>query len=166
MERKKCSVCDEYKTLENFLSRKNSKCGYYAACRSCTRSQQATWRKSPAGREYGRLYSIEYRARKPEKQRDANRKWRQSDHGREYMRRNAEEFRINNPQKKRAQNEVAKAVKDGRMTRPESCVSCGTQCKPSGHHRLGYARQHWFDVQWLCRSCHYKADRGLLPRTA
>jgi hypothetical protein len=65
-----------------------------------------------------------------------------------------------NPEKVRAQAEVSKAIRHGELIRPEQCENCGRTCKPQAHHHLGYAKEHWLHVQWLCRSCHNAADRA------
>lgn len=46
METKKCSKCYLEKTIENFIKRKNSKIGYYAACKECTEIQKKQYRKN------------------------------------------------------------------------------------------------------------------------
>lgn len=49
---------------------------------------------------------------------------------------------------------VHKAVKSGKLVRPEACSKCGKKCKPEAHHAKGYAKQNWLIVEWICRKCH------------
>jgi hypothetical protein len=42
---------------------------------------------------------------------------------------------------------------------------CGTP-KTEAHHHLGYAEEHWLDVQWLCKKHHREVHKkGLTFRT-
>lgn len=50
----------------------------------------------------------------------------------------------------------AKALRDGLLVRPDSCAKCGRVTVVDGHHE-DYLRP--FDVQWLCRSCHFREHR-------
>ena len=38
---------------------------------------------------------------------------------------------------------------------PKICEICGNK-ETIGHHYLGYDREHWLDVKWLCISCHMR----------
>lgn len=40
------------------------------------------------------------------------------------------------------------------VVKPECCEQCGRRRRLEAHHWRGYAKEHWLDVQWLCRSCH------------
>ncbi len=48
---------------------------------------------------------------------------------------------------------VSRALKSGKLVRPDFCSWCGKKCKPVGHHP-DYGK--WLEVEWVCRSCHYK----------
>lgn len=63
-----------------------------------------------------------------------------------------------NPEKRKAWGKVRWAVSTGRITKPDTCQSCGNKKRLEAHHWNGYAEEHCLDVQWLCRSCHRKAD--------
>ena len=54
---------------------------------------------------------------------------------------------------------VMYAVKLGMLKRPTECEVCKGNIKIEGHHD-DYSKP--LDVRWLCKSCHWKADRGLL----
>lgn len=59
---------------------------------------------------------------------------------------------------RRAGEAVNRAVKQGKLVRPDACYNCGSARNIEAHHHLGYAREHRLDVVWLCKSCHAKAD--------
>lgn len=54
---------------------------------------------------------------------------------------------------------VMYAVKLGILVRPAECQVCKGNIKIEGHHE-DYTKP--LEVMWLCKSCHWKADRGLL----
>jgi hypothetical protein len=59
------------------------------------------------------------------------------------------------PERSRARNVVQRAIKAGRLTRPDACQRCGTACKPEASHD-DYDQP--LLVEWLCRPCHAKKD--------
>jgi len=59
---------------------------------------------------------------------------------------------------RKAHGEVWRAVRAGRLPRPEACQRCGRECVPHGHH-ADYARP--LDVKWLCTACHGAEHRRL-----
>lgn len=54
-------------------------------------------------------------------------------------------------EKQRIRKKVQRAVKSGRLARPDKCSKCQTECVPHGHHE-DYDRP--LDVVWLCEPCH------------
>jgi hypothetical protein len=63
-----------------------------------------------------------------------------------------------NKEKRRAHVILNRAVKSGKIMRPNSCSQCNKKCKPDGHH-TDY--NHPLDVVWICRACHSRKS----PRT-
>ncbi len=59
-----------------------------------------------------------------------------------------------NTEKVRARSAVMIALNSGRMVRPTSCSDCGQERSLQAHHHMGYDREHWLDVEWLCGPCH------------
>ena len=55
------------------------------------------------------------------------------------------------PKKTKARNAVSNAVRDGKLTKPNACQSCGSGGFIHGHHD-DYDRP--LDVRWLCAACH------------
>lgn len=60
------------------------------------------------------------------------------------------------PERRRAQNALNNAVRDGRITKPDTCQRCGIRSGRIEGHHPDYSRP--FDVEWLCKPCHYIAD--------
>jgi hypothetical protein len=76
------------------------------------------------------------------------------------------------PLKYRAKSAVHRAVKRGDIIRPEACECCSYEpgftrdgrALIQAHHVLGYDREHWLDVVWVCPRCHGLLDR-IVPET-
>ena len=63
--------------------------------------------------------------------------------------------------KRLANSALNKAVREGRVSRPQNCSECQNAGRIEGHHP-NYLR--WLEVVWLCRTCHSKQPSGSLPR--
>lgn len=63
-------------------------------------------------------------------------------------------YQKKNRVKLRANDAIKRALRDGKMIRPNTCSRCLVPCKPQGHHYNGYEREHWLEVEWLCIKCH------------
>ena len=81
---------------------------------------------------------------------------------REYTKRPAQRLRLaaarrvygrRNPLKIGARKAVYRAKRSGRLF-PGACCVCGMIEGVEAHHYRGYAREHWLDVEWLCREHH------------
>lgn len=69
-----------------------------------------------------------------------------------------------NRRKAAARAAVRRAVKRGNVARASECAYCGRTKNLEMHHYLGYAREHWLTVRWVCRSCH-QVDHRMEIRT-
>jgi hypothetical protein len=69
---------------------------------------------------------------------EAKRAWRQA-------------WKAAHPKQRAAQRTVTKAIRAGRLVRPELCESCHAPGRIQAHHD-DYAKR--LDVRWLCHSCH------------
>jgi hypothetical protein len=63
--------------------------------------------------------------------------------------------------KLQAQTALGNARRRGKLI-PGPCEVCGTE-KVVGHHYLGYEKENWFKVQWLCGMHHYEAHFATIP---
>lgn len=61
--------------------------------------------------------------------------------------------------KHKANYTLRNAVKSGKIIKPNKCeiIDCN-ETKIYGHHHLGYNKENWLNVQWLC-SKHHKGER-------
>lgn len=66
--------------------------------------------------------------------------------------------------KDRIRSKLNKAVRRGKIKRPDKCEYPGCNCRRvTAHHYLGYADEHVFDVQWLCHTHHAQVEY-VIPR--
>jgi uncharacterized Zn finger protein (UPF0148 family) len=93
------------------------------------------------------------------KNRERRKKWRQSEAGKTSQKRYKISSKQKNYYKNIARNRVNQAIKSGHLVRPSVCSKCGLSAKTESHHYLGYEEKHWFDVRWLCQSCHRSIHR-------
>lgn len=99
--------------------------------------QRRRWRAN--NRDKALEANRRYSEANPEKLREATRRWREA-----------------NRDKQRAHDAVARALKSGRLQKPERCESCGEATLLNGHHE-DYGKA--LDVQWLCHDCHARRHR-------
>lgn len=102
-------------------------------------------------------YMRKWRAANRERVAEHDRKWRK-ENPEKYVRMKREtrrRWRKANPEKGAAHNKVYRAVKSGRLVRPDACERCGKAGKVEASHD-DYDRP--LDVEWLCRPCHRRKD--------
>lgn len=61
------------------------------------------------------------------------------------------EWQIRHPEALKAIQEVAYALKTGKLVKPKECSQCGREVRLSAHHE-DYSNP--LKVVWLCSSCH------------
>ena len=71
---------------------------------------------------------------------------------------NIQKWRKDHPEKYRAQTAVSNAVRDGRLSKPDSCQECTATENIHGHHE-DYSEP--LDVIWLCPT-HHKLRHRIL----
>lgn len=64
-----------------------------------------------------------------------------------------------NPEKVHAKSVVERAVKSGKLKRPDCCSQCGKEGWIVGHHH-DYTKP--LDVIWVCQTCHRDIHLGNL----
>lgn len=67
-------------------------------------------------------------------------------------------YRKEQPEKELARNRFLRAVKSGKIRRPELCSKCQLKTKVEGHHP-DYSKP--YDVIWVCRMCHAGIHKDL-----
>lgn len=144
-------------TLRDRLSPEEWKAYRSAVNRKYAHSEKgkATERRknaSPKAKErYARYRQTEgYRAaqeRRRQKELEQTAGWRaQTEHRRRVLNQS--------PEMVRAWQAVAWALEFGLLVRLDVCERCGSTKRLHAHHRNGYAREHWLDVDWVCTPCH------------
>ncbi len=88
------------------------------------------------------------------KNRKRRRKWHQSENGKASQLKYRMSNKKKNHHKNIARDKVSQAIKSGYLIRPDTCSQCGHSGEIEAHHYLGYYKEHWLDVQWLCLTCH------------
>jgi len=97
---------------------------------------------------------ISFRIRNKDRLKEKNCAYRENNREkiREYQRQNRKE----NPNKYRARSKVNSVIRSKKIIKPTQCQLCGNSTSLTAHHYLGYEKEHWLDIQWLCISCHKK----------
>lgn len=130
---RKCPVCKETKSRDEFYKRRDSHDGLSVYCKACSKKKSMDhYHKNKKRRtKLTEFYHSRYleRIRAPRR--------------RTYF----EKY----PERSYANQAVKYAILRGDMERPCECNSCGVGCFPDGHHD-DYGKP--LDVKWLCKSCH------------
>ena len=156
MKTKRCSRCKKIKPVEEFRWRSDRE-QYDAYCRPCNKEYlRKYWQENKS-----RLKEYHKEKRQTEEHKVKNkvyqRRYYQSEKGIESSAKARAKARANG--KWQARVELRKAWLRGDIKRPSACKQCERKCIPEGHHYLGYRKEHWLDVQWLCIRCHRALHR-------
>jgi hypothetical protein len=145
MSSKVCKTCGTCKPLSEFYTHNKMADGYLNKCKECVKKRVAAHRDINIEkiRAYDRI-----RGKLPAR----------VDRAREYIKAHPEKateystrFRLSNPEKYAAHIALNNALRDGKLTKPELCESCGKRNRLHGHHD-DYSRP--LSVVWLCPACH------------
>lgn len=157
-----CTRCQKPGT--DFNLNKRAKDGLYSWCKSCRKEYDGARRAQNL--EQCRARDRDRRLQNPESYRE-NRRARRLQNLEDYRasrraryRRDLERSRAQS----RAYRAVQRAIARGDLIKPDCCEACGGLGSEiagglEAHHYLGYAREHYLDVQWLCVPHHREADR-------
>lgn len=149
---KSCNRCGQEKSLSEFYRHKQASDGHLNQCKDCVKTKAKAWKE--ANPERVKEYKKAYRRRNPDrvaeirKQSDSRRPLTVQEKRRQYAREQ------NGTPKQKARYEVVRALRSGRLVRPDSCEECGKEASGRflhGHH-ADYDKP--LDVEWLCSRCH------------
>lgn len=160
LDMRTCRVCHEAKPATGFR-------GGSRICRTCTNAASRLYSMRPDVREARRKRTSSPDGRAAQRlyyktaQRQAWALAYRSAKNRIYA-----ELRRLHPERHCAREAVHRAIKSGRLIRPETCSRCGRdpgrtrngKSQIHGHHHRGYAREFWLDVVWLCIQCHEDSE--------
>ena len=149
---KTCCVCKQSLPINMFHK------GNKSNCKECRKIETREYYLKNRQKVLDR--NREWRKNNPEKFRESAKKLyeRHKNEGKaiEYSRRYAAKY----PDKKKARAKVMVALRSKNITMPEACEGCSINARLEAHHYLGYAKDHWLDIKWLCKKCHVEADFG------
>jgi len=130
----------------------------YMEVREARLKQNKEYRDNPENTErlktHRRQYYIENKAHFIE----LRQAYTKTDRGRAVMKTAHQKEKQLHGHKIKARYTVSNALRDGRITRPDTCRECGVVGNVEAHHHEGYDRENWLNVEWLCVPCHKKAD--------
>lgn len=136
MKEKQCFRCHRTLPLSDFYKHKMMGDGHLGKCKSCTREDVRLSRL--ANLEKTRAYDRDRNRNNPERKRKDREKQRNK---------RAKEGVVYTS----AHNIFSRAIKTGKIVRPDHCSRCLIQCQPQGHHD---DYNFPLDVMWLCPPCH------------
>ena len=146
----RCSRCEQWNPETQFGVCRTRWNGFQCRCLLCQAAACAkSYRKNL---DRNRALSVARSDANPEKVRRTQRKYRQKN--RDRIREKRKVYERENPEKIRAQKAVGRAIRSGKLTRPDFCEACGAQPGRLEGHHSSYDRDRWLDVIWLCRKCH------------
>lgn len=157
---KRCSLCKREQPKSAFHRDAGEACGLKSQCKECACAGiRARWHSRPETRAAKRAKDAPRRQRNAVRLSVLRRTWDAANPDRARALRVASEAR--HPEAVKARKALRAAVRSGRVTR-EPCAACGSAKRVHGHHHRGYARAHWYDVEWLCSKCHAAAHSAAL----
>lgn len=145
METKRCVICGETKSLDQFNKGSHrSKDGKSPYCRHCSNEKSRKYHREHVAQIHER-HRRNYWAN-PEWYRLLALQWQREnlDYARQQKRVSIEACR--------AQWKVKEAVRTGRLIRPTKCPRCGEQRLKIHAHHIDYTKP--LDVEWMCSRCH------------
>lgn len=126
--------------------------GFYANDNTCKECRKAKVRANRAAKaEYYREYDRK-RFKEDPRVRERHKRYQSTAAGKEACRRAKNRFIERNTVKRAAHVILGNAVRDGKIIKPESCESCGTNPASLHGHHDDYAQP--LNVRWLCPPCH------------
>lgn len=134
---KMCPRCRETKPVLEFNKCVSKRDGFQTYCKPCHVARNQEWVEKNREKRAATLRAS-HRKKPPGWRRERTR-----------------DYRSRNPEKYYAHNALYAAVRDGRLTKLDTCEDCGGP-DPQGHHD-DYSKP--LDVRWLCRVCHASVHR-------
>ena len=148
IKEKTCFKCGGTKPLSAFYKHPGMADGHLNKCKECNKRDVRENRNDKI--DYYLAYD-RMRANIP-KRVEARKAYAQTDHGIAVANKSKRQWSERNTIKAAATIQVARAVRGGRLAKPDACEVC--EAKPSrlhGHHD-DYALP--LSVRWLCAKCH------------
>lgn len=151
---RRCCTCNSEKSIEEFHRHYKYPLGRRYECKYCTVQRTAKWYEKNRETILAKNKSPEFKAKRRNWERNHPKKPSPNIN---IYRSRWHERNKNNPHviaKLKAKNAISYAIRRDKLIRPKTCEICNLYGKIEAHHYLGYAKEHWLDVQWLCKKCH------------
>lgn len=154
---KTCRVCKQTKPFSEFHKNRSSKDGHINNCKVCRLIRIKEYSQTEKGKARYKRY------KQTEKGKATQKRYRQSDKGRKVDTRGKKRFGIRHPEQIKAKKAVKRAIKTGKLPRPDTLLchyrlqhpDCEYHAKQY-HHWHGYAPEHYLDIVPVCMKCHIK----------
>jgi len=130
--------------------------GHVNKCKECTRRYSHSYYCANKAKYRERNRAAWADPKKRERRAAGDRRYRDAKRDSGETAEAARQFRRAFPERESARTAVYRAVRKGRLIRPESCSKCRSVCRLDAHHS-DYSRQ--LEVEWLCRRCHREVHR-------
>lgn len=138
--KKGCFKCGQQKPVDDFYRHPQMGDGRLGKCKECTKRDVST------------NYAAK-RDRYSQYEHDRNKSQSRREKRLQYQRNHRRKF----PEKDKARRMVARAVKSGKLLRPNFCGCCGRFGQVQAHH-TDYSKP--LDVIWVCFVCHREHEHG------
>lgn len=152
VKEKRCFKCGAKLPLEEFYPHPRMADGHLNKCKVCARADVRENRMKH--RSYYRLYDA-HRYRADPKRGQQSCEYAMTSSGQERLRASKARWAQKNRFKRRAHSCLSKALRSGRIHKPNTCQACGTEVVDSRRlhaHHEDYSKP--LEVEWLCSTCH------------
>lgn len=141
--KKVCNKCNELKDITEFHKRAAYKDGFNGKCKKCIAEYYNAYRIKNRDILNARKYWKHEKYYNAKKHKEKYKKMRQKD-----------------GYKDNARKYLRHKVKTRKLIKPKHCEY--PKCKNTklhGHHYLGYEKENWYKIKWLCPKHHALADK-------
>jgi len=154
-----CSRCQEEKPQGDFYRRTKSPDGLAPLCKRCDNARKKRWIHANMSRH--EEFTQKWKKENPEAQAAIQQRAHKKllERNPRFNSETTQCYRKRYPERDRAHRAVQRAVREGKMVKPNICECCGKQTESpnlDGHHE-DYSKP--LEVNWLCRQCHLERHR-------
>jgi hypothetical protein len=155
---KVCRECQQEKPLDQFYKHEKMKDGHLNKCIPCVKERVLKHRSENLEKiqAYDRIRGT-FKHR-----RDSIKRYSLTERGKEVKKKSIKAYNERWPMKYAAKVITGNAIRDGILTRAESCEVCGSTDRIEGHHD-DYTKP--LEVRWLCCKCHVDWHKKNKPIT-
>ncbi len=148
-----CKRCQRNLDISEFYKHKMMGDGHLSFCKECTKKRVKKHRENNLERiqEYDRSRGMNT------ERVAAREEYRKTESGKQAFARARRKYRTKYPDRNAARGFVYRAIRSGKITKPDCCSECGATGRIHGHHE-DYTKP--LDVVWLCPACHTRRHRG------